>query len=129
MIPTTTPVQFDPVALQASILKLMEARPDCMYLTHYGRIDNVEPLAEKILGAVAALAEIGERFEDDSGRTQRIEAAIRDWLLDGLREHGVAMAEEEILQLLEADIRLNAAGIECWLDYRKRQAAQRQGAE
>jgi glyoxylase-like metal-dependent hydrolase (beta-lactamase superfamily II) len=129
MIPTTTPVQFDPVALQASILRLMEVKPDCMYLTHYGRIDNVGPLAKKILEAVVALAAIGERFEDDSARTQKIEAAIRDWLLAGLRDHGVSMVDEEILQLLEADIRLNTAGIECWLDYRKRQAAQRQGSE
>ena len=121
---TTTPVQFDPAALQASILRLMEVRPDCMYLTHFGRLDNIEPLAEKILAGVAALAAIGERFDDDPDRTQKIEAAIRGWLLNGLREHGVAMAEEKILQLLEADIRLNTAGIECWLDYRKRQAAQ-----
>jgi glyoxylase-like metal-dependent hydrolase (beta-lactamase superfamily II) len=124
MIPTTTPVQFDPVALQASIRRLMEVRPDYMYLTHYGRLDDVAPLAEKMLEGVAAFAAIGERFENDPDRTLKIEAAIRDWLLAGLRDHGVSMVDEEILQLLEADIRLNTAGIECWLDYRQRQGSE-----
>jgi glyoxylase-like metal-dependent hydrolase (beta-lactamase superfamily II) len=123
MIPTTTPVQFDPAALRASIRRLMEVQPDCVYLTHYGRLDSVAPLAERTLDGVAAFAGFGERFENDPNRTRQIEAAIRDWLLAGLRAHGVAMPEKEILQLLDADIRLNAAGIECWLDYRKRQSA------
>ncbi|MGD9020405.1 MAG: MBL fold metallo-hydrolase [Lysobacterales bacterium] len=121
MIPTTTPVQFDPAALRASIHRIMETQPDCVYLTHYGRLADVAPLAEKMLEGVDAFAAMGERHEDDPNRTPKIEAAIRDWLLAGLRAHGVAMPDEEILQLLDADIRLNAAGIECWLDYRKRQ--------
>jgi glyoxylase-like metal-dependent hydrolase (beta-lactamase superfamily II) len=122
MIPTTTPVQFDPVALRASIHRLMEVNPDCMYLTHYGRLDEVEPLAQKMLDGVAAFAAIGEGFEDDPDRNPKIEAGIRDWLLAGLRAHGVALPEAQCLHLLENDIRLNAAGIVCWLDYRKRQA-------
>lgn len=120
MIPTTTPVQFDPVALQESITRLVENGPDCMYLTHYGRVENVQPLAEKMLQGVAAFAGFGEKYEGDPSRREKIEHSIRDWLLGGLRRHGVTLDEAECLRLLEADIRLNAEGICHWLDYRKR---------
>lgn len=123
MIPTTTPVQFDPEALKASIKRLLEVQPDCVYLTHYGRLDNVEPLAQKLIEGIGVFAALGEQFEDDPSRCGKIEAAIMDWLLDGLRAHGVEIGEEACRQLLEPDVRLNTAGIECWLDYRKRQRA------
>jgi glyoxylase-like metal-dependent hydrolase (beta-lactamase superfamily II) len=120
MIPTTTPVQFDPVALKESIRRLVAGQPDCMYLTHYGRVDDVQNLAKKMLEGVDALAGFGEQFKDADGRRQKIEAAIRDWLLTGLRAHGVTLSDEKCLQLLQGDIDLNASGIECWLDYRNR---------
>lgn len=123
MIPTTTPVQFDPVALKESIARLVADKPDCMYLTHYGRVENVQPLAGKMLLGVATFEAFGERYEDDPSRREKIESAIRDWLLSGLRSHGVTLDGAACLQLLEADIRLNADGICHWLDYRKRARA------
>jgi len=120
MIPTTTPVQFDPVALKASITRLVADEPDCMYLTHYGRVENVQRLAGKMIDGVSTLAGFGEKYEDAPSRCEKIENAIREWLLEGLREHGVTLSEHECLQILQADITLNTAGIEHWLDYRKR---------
>lgn len=122
MIPTTTPVQFDPIALTESIGRLVAVQPDCMYLTHYGRVENVKALAQKMILAVNEMASIGERYEHASGRGAKIEAAVEEWLLAGLREHGVTMPEQVCLQILQDDIRLNASGIECWLDYRKKHA-------
>lgn len=121
MIPTTTPVQFDPVALKASITRLVAEEPDCMYLTHYGRVENVQELAGQMIEGVSALAGFGEKYEDDPSRSERIENAIRDWLMAGLRSHGVTLDEQVCLQLLDGDIRLNAEGICHWLDYRKKQ--------
>lgn len=120
MIPTTTPVQFDPVALQASIRRLVADKPDCMYLTHYGRVEKVQQLAVEMIEGVSTLAAFGEKCEDDPSRKDKIEDAIRDWLLTGLRRHGVTLGEAACLRLLEADIRLNTEGICHWLDYRKR---------
>ena len=122
MIPTTTPVQFDPVALKASIVRLAADKPDCMYLTHYGRVENVQQLAGEMVEGVSALAGFGEKYEDDPARSQKIEAAIKDWLMTRLREHGVTLSDDECLQILQADITLNTSGIEHWLDYRKKQA-------
>ena len=120
ILPTTTPVQFDPDALRKSVRRLVDSKPDCMYLTHYGRIEQVQRLAAKMIEGMEVFVGFGERFKNADSRLQKIETAIRDWLLTGLREHGVDLAEERILELLQSDISLNASGIECWQDYRDR---------
>ena len=120
IVPTTTPVQFDPDALKASVRRLAADKPDFMYLTHYGRVGDVQRLATKMIEGVSMLVGFGERYKDDDLRSQKIEAAMSEWLLAGLRQHGVSLSEEKCLQLLQADIVLNTQGIEHWLDYRDR---------
>ena len=120
LFPTTTPVQFDPVALKTSVIRLAKSNPDCMYLTHYGRVDDVRRLAKRMLAGVDKLVEIAERYKNDTLRREKIENAMRDWLMAGLRQHGVRLSDDECLVLLEADVVLNTQGIEFWLDHRDR---------
>ena len=119
LIPTTTPIQFDPPALKESVKRLIANRPDYMYLTHYGRVSDVPRLAEKMLEGVDKLVEIAGRYEHDDARRQKIEAAMADWFLQGLQQHGVNLSEETCLELLRPDIVLNTQGIEVWLDRRR----------
>lgn len=118
VFPTTTPVQFDPVALKDSVRKLVADGPDCMYLTHYGRVDEVQRLAARMIEGIDTLVEFAERYKDDIIRRQRIETAITDWLLEGLVNHGVSLTQVRCLELLQTDIVLNTQGIEFWLDHR-----------
>ena len=118
VFPTTTPVQFDPEALKASVRKLVVDGPECMYLTHYGRVDDVQRLARRMIEGVDIMAGFAERYKDDDLRRQKIEAASYEWLLEGLREHGVSLAEDKCLQLLQPDVVLNTQGMEFWLDHR-----------
>ena len=120
IFPTTTPIQFDPEALKASVRKLVADGPDCMYLTHYGRVDDVQRLAKKMIEGIDTLIGFAEKYKNENARQQKIEAAISDWLLEGLRKHGVTLAEDRCLELLENDIVLNTQGIEFWLDHRDR---------
>jgi glyoxylase-like metal-dependent hydrolase (beta-lactamase superfamily II) len=120
VFPTTTPVQFDPEALKASVRKLVVDRPECMYLTHYGRVDDVQRLARNMIDGVDVMVEIAERYKDDELRRQKIEAALNEWLLKGLREHGVSLTEDRCLQLIRPDVVLNTQGMEFWLDHRDR---------
>jgi glyoxylase-like metal-dependent hydrolase (beta-lactamase superfamily II) len=120
ILPTTTPVQFDPEALKDSIRRLVADKPACMYLTHYGRVESVQQLAVKMLEGVDAYASFGEQFKNADSRQQKIETAMAEWLLALLAEHGVSFSKEKCLQLLQDDITLNTRGIECWLDYRER---------
>jgi hypothetical protein len=120
LLPTTTPIQFDPVALKESVGKLIAVGPDCMYLTHYGRVDGLQRLAKMMLEGIDKMVGIAELYKDDDSRGQKIETAMSAWLMDGLRDHGVGLSEDRCMELLHSDIKLNTQGIEFWLDHRDR---------
>jgi glyoxylase-like metal-dependent hydrolase (beta-lactamase superfamily II) len=118
LFPTTTPIQFDPQALKESVSRLRASNPDCMYLTHYGRVDDVQRLADDMIRSVDVLVELAERYKNDTQRQQKIEDGMRDWLMAGIREHGVTLSDADCLEVLMPDVKLNTQGIEFWLEHR-----------
>jgi len=119
IFPTTTPIDFDPDAMHASIKRVLSYGPDCLYLTHYGRVDDPASLAPAMHRRIDALADIARRHEaagDD--RFERIYADMKAYLLEELSDHGVRLPREEQERLLELDLRLNAQGLVVWLDRR-----------
>lgn len=46
IMPTTTPIQFDPEALKDSVLRISALKPDCLFPTHFSRINGVERLKD-----------------------------------------------------------------------------------
>lgn len=117
VVPTTTPTQFDPEAMHASIDRLLSMRPQAMYLTHYGRVVDVERLGadlHRLIDTMVAVARaargegVARHVEILAGLEQvmREEAARQNWALD----------EEQALELLRMDLELNAQGLGVWLD-------------
>ena len=51
IMPTTTPTQFDPGQLKASIIRLMQFRPRKLYLTHYSEVGDCARLANDMVDA------------------------------------------------------------------------------
>lgn len=117
IFPTTTPIQFDPEALVASIDRMMERDPQNMYLTHFGRVQDIPRLADDLREGVRYFAELGEKYAQSGERTRCIEDAMTDWLRTRLRAHGVKLDEEALDAILRPDIVLNTQGIEFWLDH------------
>lgn len=117
IFPTTTPVQFDPPALIASIDRMMEKNPENMYLTHFGRVTEVQRLATDMKDGVRRIAELGERFETDENRTLNIETAMMDWLVSRARDHAVNLDDESLREVFANDVVLNTQGIEFWLEH------------
>lgn len=58
ILPTSSPVQFEPEAMLQSIARLMDAAPQAMYLTHYGRVTSPEPLAQALDEQIHAMTDI-----------------------------------------------------------------------
>jgi glyoxylase-like metal-dependent hydrolase (beta-lactamase superfamily II) len=114
-LPTTTPVQFEPEALKASIARMLEHGPDGMYLTHFGRVGDVERLAALLIGQVDRMVAIGWRHAAADDRHARITADLADLYTSLLREHGCVLSDAGIRELLAVDIELNAQGLEVWL--------------
>ncbi len=116
IMPTTTPVQFDPVALQASIERLLQEEPDCMYLTHYGRVTDVQRLGRLLLQLTRQLAELGRQTPTGATRHEALKRGQLDLFCASLADHGLGMARAEIASLLSIDLELNAQGLAVWLD-------------
>ncbi len=116
----TTPVQFEPMVWHDTINKLMRYQPEAMYLTHYGRVDNVEVMAEKLhqsIDQMVLLMEsvIEEELDDDvAGRVQSLTEQIIRQLLSQLVDHGCVLPETQCRNLLKVDAELNAQGLVVW---------------
>lgn len=122
--PTTTPIDFNPDAMHGSIERMLEFDPECVYLTHYGRVDDpasAAPVMHRRIDEIAAIAQRHENAGED--RIQRIREEMAEWLLDALAEHGVSLSKERQLELLAMDLDLNAQGLDVWL---KRRAKRRE---
>ena len=119
IFPTTTPTQFNPEALNASIDRMMEKSPENMYMTHFGRVRDVSQMAASLKAAIDHFVDIAERHANDENRTELIEVGLMDWLLGGAREHGVTLPEQQVREILQLDVDINTQGLEIWLDHRE----------
>ena len=118
VIPTTTPVQFEPDAMRESVERMAALRPECLYLTHFGRVGGVAAIKADLLRRLDAHVRIGRealRFEGAEDRYRAVAEDLRAYLLRELEAHGSRLAEKDALALLEMDIDLNAQGIVHWL--------------
>ena len=120
IIPTTTPVHFDPDALEASIDRMLEKDPRAMLLTHYSRVTDVERLAGQLMEQVRVLVDLARAADGRSDRAPHLRAAIGEYLLDRAVAHGCLQPWEELRQLLAHDVDLNAQGLEVWLGKAKK---------
>lgn len=116
MLPTSTPVQFQPEALKTSIKRLLDRQPDCVYLTHYGRLGNVPQLGADLLTSLDQLVAVGLRLRDHPQRHAALCDGLRQMFRSGLRTHGSTLSDEQIDELLAVDVELNAQGLAVWLD-------------
>jgi glyoxylase-like metal-dependent hydrolase (beta-lactamase superfamily II) len=85
IFPTTTPVQFDPDALKASIARMLAFDPPGMYLTHFGRVGDVPRLADDLMQQIDAMVAIGKRHAGARDRHQCITADLAELYLQRLQ--------------------------------------------
>jgi glyoxylase-like metal-dependent hydrolase (beta-lactamase superfamily II) len=113
IMPTTTPTQFDPGQLKASIIRLMQFRPRRLYLTHYSEVGDCPRLANDMYDAVDQFVAIARAAGPDD--PARIRFELRELAHESLREHGCTMTAAAIDAILGKDFELNAAGLVAWL--------------
>jgi glyoxylase-like metal-dependent hydrolase (beta-lactamase superfamily II) len=116
ILPTTSPVQFDPEALCDSIRKLLSYEPQTMYLTHFGGVSNAPKLAEDLRIQIDAMVAIARASAQAGDRHARIMRELSELYVSRAIAHGIGMSPERIHELLAIDIELNAQGLEVWLD-------------
>lgn len=115
--PTTTPVQFEPAAMHASIDRLLALQPEAIYVTHFGQVRDVPRLGADLHRLIDAHVAAALRHRNaGAGRHERIKADLTAILLDEARRQGWRMAPDGLLRLMAADVELNAQGLGAWLD-------------
>ena len=120
ILPTTSPVQFDPDALHHSIDRLLALKPTAIYPTHFGRIEDVNRLGndlhEQIDAMVAIALVAGECGEK---RHPVLMQGLRELYARRAARHGWVGDAARLEDLLGMDIELNAQGLAIWLDKQK----------
>lgn len=116
VLPTTTPVQFDPDALRQSVARLLAAQPELIYPTHYGAFRQLPEMAALLLRQLDAMVTQALALVNAPDRHQLLIEAFRAIHLGELRAAGWQGSEQLMDQVLAIDLELNAQGVAIWLD-------------
>ncbi len=117
VFPSMTPSQFDPVDMRDSVERMLALDPEAVYLTHFSRRTPPRPLAEQMLRRMDECVKLtlaATKAGAGGDPVPAIRAALAGYLLAEARAHGVALPEEEILELWRLDLDLDAQGLAAW---------------
>jgi len=120
ILPTSTPVQFEPDALKASIARMLEREPQQMFLTHYSRVTDVPRLARDLYEQIDAMVAIAQRHATGADRHARIADDLAALYTSRAQAHGCTLDAAQVRELLVMDIELNTQGLEVWLDKQRK---------
>jgi len=120
-LPATTPVQFDPVAMKATLNAMKALGPQKLYFTHFGAFEPAELLLEHTEHWIDLYA---EKAADLYRETRQVEPVfelivkqVRGWLAEQGVEGGQGLAG------LEFDSQLNAQGVAAYVKYQEKLAS------
>ena len=117
VFPGTTPIQFDPKAMHASIDLLLSFNPGAFYPTHFGQVTGVAGVAADMHRLIDACVAVAQRHRNEGNASHAgICGDLADLLVAGIHAMGCPLERERILALLIHDIEINAQGLEVWLD-------------
>jgi glyoxylase-like metal-dependent hydrolase (beta-lactamase superfamily II) len=116
IFPTTSPAQFDPDQLHASVERVAALEPLAVYLTHYGRIAYSAKLVADLHTDIDVMVRIARAHAAAPERSERMRAEIHRHWAERLSAHGFRGSEAERHRLLDTDAGLNAAGLDAWLE-------------
>jgi len=116
IIPTTTPVHFDPEALCRSVDRIMSYAPRSVFLTHYAEVRDLGRLAREMKERVVAYVDLATRYRDAPDRSAKLRHGMFAMIATWLDAHGFPRDDGLRHRLLDDDVELNCQGLEHWLD-------------
>lgn len=114
--PTTSPSQFDPLALRRTLARMLALAPGAVYVAHFGQLRDVPRLAADLQRLVEAHAALGERCRTaGESRFSLLKEGVTSLVLAERARQGWPVSEEKTLEIFALDIELNAQGLDAWL--------------
>lgn len=116
ILPSTTPVQFDPDAALVSVDRLMSCEPQAIFLTHFSRVTDLARLADDLRADIRAYAVLAHEAARAAVPETALREGLRRRLFRRLDAHGVVADEAWRNEILRNDIELNTQGLLVWLE-------------
>ncbi len=114
LIPSSTPVQFDPQVLPDSLDRLISLEPDYVYLAHFAELSNPRKRAADVKRWIDEYVSLCEEVRPaDAAGDQVLEQRLTDLIVPQIAD-GNDLSGEQIRKILQHDIRLNAQGLAIW---------------
>jgi hypothetical protein len=101
---------------------MLSFAPDCVYLTHYGRLGDVAALGAAQLRLLDEVVAMGHRLATVDNRHAALIEGLSQIYRADLRRQGSGLSDAEFQRLMGLDLELNAQGMGVWLDRMQRQA-------
>lgn len=114
IFPSTSPTQFDPNQMHASIERIQSLNPSAIYLTHYSHVSGVAALATDLHNDVDKFVEIAEQCLQSGAGERRIQQELHNYLCERLLKHGSHATAQSRETWLAMDTKLNASGLLAW---------------
>lgn len=113
IFPSTSPIDFDPIAAKESVERIAALKPITIYPTHFGAINQIQPAKMQLLSELAFYSDLlkdswssGKVLATQKSLMEQIELHLRQ-RFQHLSDHDWQSAHS----FLKLDIELNAAGI------------------
>ena len=119
VMPTTTPVQFNPDALHASIEKVMSHEPQTIYLTHYSAVTPTPRMIASLHEQIDDYVMLTEKAADEDDFEKNLSHELYEYLVRRCMNEVEGLEEPTVRHWLKLDSRLNAQGLAFWWQHRR----------
>ena len=113
ILPSTSPVQFDPEALIQSINRIMEFKPERVCLTHFSAIKPTKKATNKLIESIHFVSNLAIKYAEKNDSESIIYKKMMDYFLEGLNEIGF-QNNDYAKDRLSLDVLINTQGLIYW---------------
>ena len=113
ILPSTSPVQFDPEALIQSINRIMEFKPERVCLTHFSAIKPNKKVTNKLIESIHFVSNLAIKYAEKDDSESIIYKKMMDYFLEGLNEIGF-QNNNYAKDRLSLDVLINTQGLIYW---------------
>ena len=113
ILPSTSPVQFDPEVLIQSINRIMEFKPERVCLTHFSAIKPTKKATNKLIESIHFVSNLAIKYADKNDSESIIYKKMMDYFLEGLNEIGFHN-NDYAKDRLSLDVLINTQGLIYW---------------
>ncbi|MEC7596525.1 MAG: MBL fold metallo-hydrolase [Pseudomonadota bacterium] len=113
VLPSTSPVQFDPEALIQSINRIMEFKPERVCLTHFSAINPTQRVVNQLIEGIHFVSNLAKKYATANEAESIIYNEMMEYFLNGLNQIGFSN-DDFSKNRLKLDVQINTQGLIYW---------------